>query len=323
MTGAPPFETTAPAPARSFCVYTVLTGGYEGLNEQPVARRSRFPFVCLTDDARLRSKTWEVRTIRPLFGSDPVRSQRLLKLCPYEQLPEFEGSLYIDNCVVLSALPEMLLGELPSRPGLCLPRHSERASLMAEFREVLARRLDDPERVLEQLHHYATEEPDALREHPYWTGLMLRDHLDPVVRRALELWADHVLRYSRRDQLSANVAFRRAGLRPQVLAIDNRLSPFHSWPHVATRRPRPLRSLAAEAAIHQEGGVHELEERLQDTERSLAEERRRNAVFVASTAWRATRPFRSLADRVPGRTAGAGAGPPASVPVRGPPGRPR
>lgn len=300
MDGTLPRETTAAARQRPFCVYTVLTGGYEQLNEQPVARESRLPFVCLTDDARLRSRTWEVRPVRPLFGGDPVRSQRLLKLCPYEQLPEFEGSLYIDNCVVLSAPPEGLLGELHSRPGLSLPRHSERASLMEEFREVLARRLDDPERVLEQLHHYASEEPETLRERPYWTGLMLRDHLDPLVRRALELWADHVLRYSCRDQLSANVAFRRAGLRPQVLAIDNRLSRFHSWPHVATRKPRPLSSPTTEASVPPDGGARELEERLRESERLLAEERRRNALFATSTTWRATRPFRALGDRVPG-----------------------
>src|SRR5688572_10939275 len=60
---------------RSACVYTTLIGGYEPLNEQPVAASSRVPFVCLTDDPNLASDTWQIRHVTPLFGMDPVRSQ--------------------------------------------------------------------------------------------------------------------------------------------------------------------------------------------------------------------------------------------------------
>jgi len=64
--------------ARS-CVYTALIGNYEKLNEQPVARQSGIPFICLTDDPKLSSETWRIVQVSPLFRADPVRSQRLLK----------------------------------------------------------------------------------------------------------------------------------------------------------------------------------------------------------------------------------------------------
>jgi len=44
-----------------------------------------------------------------------------------------------------------------------------------------------------------------------------------------------VLRYSRRDQLSVNLAIRRAGLTPKVLEIDNMASWLHTWPHTEGR----------------------------------------------------------------------------------------
>jgi hypothetical protein len=93
----------------AFCVYTALTGAYERLNEQPVATAANIPFICLTDDVGLRSKTWQIRRVDMLFPMDPVRSQRALKLCPHRYLPDFDCSLYIDNCVLLSAPPERLI----------------------------------------------------------------------------------------------------------------------------------------------------------------------------------------------------------------------
>ena len=49
------------------CVFTVLNGGYEALNEQPVAARSAIPFICLTDDPGLTSGTWQIRPFKPRF----------------------------------------------------------------------------------------------------------------------------------------------------------------------------------------------------------------------------------------------------------------
>ena len=297
MTSARAAVVDAP---RSFCVYTVLTGGYEELNEQPVAEASRIPFVCLTDDARLRSRTWQVRLVPTLFPADPVRSQRALKLRPHEYLPEFDGSLYIDNSVLLKEPPESLVEQFLPVPGFCLPAHSFRKTVIDEFVEVARDGLDDRRRILEQLYHTALEAPGVLREKPYWNGLMLRDHRDPAVRKALDLWFALVLRYSRRDQLSANLAFRRAGMTPQVLLIDNHESRFHSWPNRTSWSPARVAPAAAGTFGSSESRIRELELQLESTERILAEERSLRASLLSSTTWRATAPLRALGDRFPG-----------------------
>ena len=40
-----------------YCVYTVLFGDYEELNEQQVSAQSSVDFICFTDNTALRSET--------------------------------------------------------------------------------------------------------------------------------------------------------------------------------------------------------------------------------------------------------------------------
>ena len=217
--------------AARICVYTCLMGNSEALNEQPFATSSGMPFICFTDDPDLRSETWDVRVVPRLFGMDPVRSQRAVKILPYEFLPDFDASLYIDNSVLLAQAPEALIERSFPASGFCLLEHSFRATVLDEFLEVVALGLDDKGRIFEQLKHYTEECPAVLQEKPYWGAILLRDHGHATVRKMLEIWFAHVQRYSRRDQLSVNLAFRLAGLAPDVLRFDNYKSEYHSWPH--------------------------------------------------------------------------------------------
>jgi hypothetical protein len=116
---------------------------------------------------------------------------------------------------------------------------------------------DDQGRLFEQLNHYALELPEVLEERPFWTAVLLRDHRNPKVRRMLDIWHAHVQRYSRRDQLSVNLAFRRAGLTPEVLRVDNHESWFHSWPVGTSRRANVIR-LASPFLSHPAARAKEL-----------------------------------------------------------------
>lgn len=222
----------------STCVYTILVGDYEPLNEQPIAARSSLPFLCLTDDPALTSDTWRVVQVHTVFGMDPVRSQRMLKICPHEvqALSGFDRSLYVDNSVILRDTPEEIIARNPHGSGMGLPLHSFRDSVLDEFIEVARLGLDDSGRIFEQLNHYLGEDDPALAEPPHWTAILLRDHCHPKVREAMSRWLAHVLRYSRRDQLSFNTAVRAAGLVPDAWTLDNHTSWFHTWPHNVQRR---------------------------------------------------------------------------------------
>ncbi|WP_439549046.1 ATP-grasp fold amidoligase family protein [Falsiroseomonas sp.] len=274
--------------AGGLCVYTALTGGYERLNEQPMARQSGLRFICLTDDPGLRSDTWECRVIQPTFWMDPVRSQRDLKIRPHLYLPEFEASTYIDNSVILEQPPEALWAARDTRAGLCLPRHTGRATLLDEFVAVARLSLDDSARIFEQLNHYTIAHPELLEEPVWWTAILLRQHHRPEVRRFGEAWAAHVLRYSRRDQLSVNLAIRAAGLIPYVLPLDNRRSTFHRWPETPGRARDAGPRNAATSLMPLVARLHRLEEREAEA-----------TVLRRSLPWRATEPLRWLGRRLP------------------------
>lgn len=108
------------------CLFTALIGRYEKLNEQPVIADSSIRCVCFTDDPDLRSDTWQVEQVDPLFQMDPVRSQRAIKIRPYEYLQDCDATLYIDNSVLLSEPPEAVFERYLSGSGFCLARHSFR-----------------------------------------------------------------------------------------------------------------------------------------------------------------------------------------------------
>jgi hypothetical protein len=258
------------------CVYTCMIGDYEKLNEQPIATQSSIPFLCLTDNSGLQSSTWRIVRIDPILPMDPVRSQRMFKLLPHRFLPDFELSLYIDNSVILKKKPEEIFDRYLVSSDFALPIHSFRDRLIDEFVEVAKSVKDDRDRISEQLDHYRSSDPGALDERPYWSGIQLRRHDSPGLGRTLEVWAAHVLRYSRRDQLSANTAFRLTGVKPLGLDIDNLESWFHSWPHVSGRTPRPAK----------------LPNMLQ--EEMIARHMARIGAMESSRSWRLTAPLRRL-----------------------------
>lgn len=254
------------------CVFTTLFGRYEPLNEQPVAARSTLPFICLTDDPELESQSWQVRRVEPLFGMDPIRSQRDVKIRPYAQLAEFDGSLYIDNSVILSAPPEDIWARYIGAAGFSVPRHSFRDTVMDEFLVVAHNGIDDSNRVFEQLNHYSIVHPAALAERPLWSAVLLRDHRNAQVRQLSEIWAAHVLRYSRRDQLSLNVALHEAGLTPDVMEdVDNHHSWFHSWPHTKGRHPAKGPRLSSASLEPQPARLRQLESEIERLTRLVAE----------------------------------------------------
>ena len=231
------------------CVYTVLTGDYETLNEQPAAHQSDLRFICLTDNPDLTSDTWEIQQVRPLLAMDPIRSQRDIKIRPYRYLPSWDVTLYIDNSVILRANPQGLFDLFETGKGLATFNHSGRETVLDEFIVVLEQGLDDQNKILEQLNHYMISDPDILKESPIQSSVILRDSGNSKVREAMEIWSAHVFRYSRRDQLSANVAFHTADLDPQLLPIDRSASPFHSWPHAKSRKPRSTGIVAPPPAM--------------------------------------------------------------------------
>jgi hypothetical protein len=260
-------------------VFTALLGGYEELNEQPIAAESGVPFICFTDDPRLASETWQIIPVEPLLPLDLVRSQRDLKIRGHRDLDEFEETLYIDNSVLLLKTPEDILDDWLAEADYAVSLHSYRERVIDEFDEVVALNYDDAGRVHEQLLHYSDLYPELIHQHPYWNGIIARRRT-LAVDAAMQLWFDHVLRFSRRDQLSANVALGLSEVHVNPIPIDNFESELHRWPvdvkrkislgKNSTRNTGPI--LAEVARLKRE--VMDLTEKLEREQAERADDRR-------------------------------------------------
>jgi hypothetical protein len=150
---------------------------------------------------------------------------------------------------------------------MAIPSHSYRENVLDEFLEVIRYGFDDLSRLFEQINHYALFDPALLEAKPYWSAILLREHQDVRVKKMAEIWAAHVFRYSRRDQLSVNLAFRNAGLTPNVIDVDNFESWFHSWPvTIGRERSKGMRDVAT--------SLSPVVYRLRKTQHELAEKER-------------------------------------------------
>lgn len=213
------------APTRAVC--TALIGRYEPLSEQPVAAASGLPFLCFTDDPSLTSTCWEIHVVDPALPRDPVRSARRIKALLHEYAVDCAETLYIDNAVTLRTAPEEILDAALSQHDLALVRHTSREHVVDEFEVVADDGLDDPSRVYEQLLHYRATWPEILDERPFAAGVIARRHTG-TVDATMRTWYDHQLRYSRRDQLSLNLALALHGLEHTVLELDDADNPWFS-----------------------------------------------------------------------------------------------
>lgn len=255
---------------RDAVVYTALFGRYEQLNEQPVAASSDLAFVCFTDDPALVSDSWDVRVVAPALPADPVRSARRLKILGPPLEPRPTTTLWIDNSVVLTSPPELLLADWLDDADFAAPLHSFRARVVDEFEAVLHDERDDPGRVNEQLSHYLESCPDVLELAPLWTAMVARRHT-PAVEQMDDVWYQHILRYSRRDQLSVRVAMAQAaGLRSRAIPIDNIASHLHRWPVTFDRRQSDRVRNPVDALRPLAARIRLLELTLEDTRQASA-----------------------------------------------------
>jgi hypothetical protein len=249
--------------APRLCVYTVLVGRYERLLDQDGLTGDSVDLICFTDDPELTSDTWDVRLIDPVLPADPNRSSREHKILAHRALPDHDVSIYVDNSLQLLGDPrELVAALLPDGVPMASVRHSWHADVASEMAVCVDTLLDAPSVIHEQRTHYEQTCPGAVHAPLLWNGILLRRHHDALVVQAMELWWQHVLRYSRRDQLSLPAVLLTVSLQPLVHELDNHESPWWHWPREAGRvRNSPLladgpEALAVQLRAELDAAVH-------------------------------------------------------------------
>jgi hypothetical protein len=235
-----------PRHASRMVVYTAVLDEKQPLREAPLAAESDADFVCLTNDPTLRSDTWQVVPVDLRMPTDPVRSERFLKIVGHPVLEGYDRSLWVDNAVELQAPPESFVDDWLGDADVAAPVHTFYRSLLEEAEASVERGKDDHLRVFEQLAHYLRAWPTAVEANPHWTALLARRRT-PEVDAAMQTWWEHVLRYSRRDQISFGVAMAASDVRVGSVPLPNLRSPVHRWPDGRATRAEEAVSEASPA----------------------------------------------------------------------------
>ncbi len=221
------------------CVYTSLYGTFDTLPEQPQAS-PECDYIAFVGDPAITSDTWQVRHVPPLLPGDPVRSSRFAKLLAHRLLPDYGASLYIDCSVRLEQPAEALFRDLLTghTDTMACFRHPDRTDVLSEAEAVIALGYDDPAVCMAQMAAYRRAGFTG-RVPLIWGGLLLRYHHHPAVVACMERWFVHVLRYSRRDQLSFPFVAEQLDFDFVAHPHAATRSAWHSWPHRVARRRSP------------------------------------------------------------------------------------
>ncbi len=158
----------------------------------------------------------------PLDGIDAARASRRAKLMPHRYFPDAEWSIWIDNKSRLKRDPQAVLSAVTAQSDsafFAFP-HFRRDCVYHELQTCWENGLDDY-RVLKERE--ATYRTAGLPAH---SGLIeghfiVRCHADAAAARFGDRWYEHVLRYSRRDQISFPYLVWTLGLRYEfITALD-------------------------------------------------------------------------------------------------------
>ncbi|MCR5407962.1 MAG: DUF616 domain-containing protein [Bacteroidales bacterium] len=201
-------------------IYTVLTGGYDRL-EQPLVTDPSYHYICFGDTAGT-SGVWELREIP--FEGTPVMRARWTKMHPHLLLPEYDYSVFMDaNLCISGAEFYGFIGQ----DSVAVLQHPERDCVWDELRYCYLK-----DKISTRS---AFKVRGLLRDMPrHWglveTNILARRHNDPAVIALDELWWKLLVESGgSRDQLVFTPALHKLGMEPSLLfgpGLNARNVPF-------------------------------------------------------------------------------------------------
>lgn len=187
-------------------LYTVMTGGYDNLNELP-RRLAGWHCICFTDNQKLTSTSWEIRHLRNDQGLDTVRFARYWKIHNHLVDDGYDLSVYIDaNIRVRGNLDNFIAHALPTGRNFATLEHPFLSSLSEELEQCLETNKDDARLLTEQYRYYVDEKKFTDPYPQINSRLLIRRAKDPHIRALMEGWFAQLTRWSRRDQMAFNYA---------------------------------------------------------------------------------------------------------------------
>lgn len=161
-------------------------------------------FICFSDNA-LRSDFWKIKPIpKEIQGLNPIKQQRILKICPHRYLKGYSISIWIDGSFqivgdLMKFVRQYDLNEVPLYTRI----HPCRKCIYEEAKACIKMGKDSKAVINKQIERYKKlGYPKSIGM--VETGILLRRHNDIKCQMICNEWATELLLGSCRDQLSFN-----------------------------------------------------------------------------------------------------------------------
>ncbi|OJF69428.1 hypothetical protein BK026_11880 [Alteromonas sp. V450] len=211
-------------------VYTAIFGGYDDLKE-PEYINEHWDYVCFTDNPNLKSSTFTIKLVKPLFENS-TKNARMAKLLSHLFLIGYDYSLWIDGSVKLRGknIDEHIDTRLTSN-YIALHNHVIRNCLYEEEDACSQAQKDTSDILGEQVAYY---KKDGMPEEfgLFETAEIARAQHNATVHALNANWWQQLDRFSIRDQISLPYVFWKHGYdyaqMPGTQWID---AYFHMYKH--------------------------------------------------------------------------------------------
>lgn len=199
-------------------LYTCITGNYDGLIEQNYYAPD-WDYICFTDqDTLLEQKYFGQWQIKPLaYTTDNSQlTGRWHKIHPHILLPNYEKCLYIDgNINVLSPyLFELASQKQDTIFGQFI--HPVRDCIYEEILACLAGKKENKAK-LEKIKNFLLQNHFPSHFGLSETGILFRQHKNPLCIKIMDEWWFMLENYSVRDQISLMYILWKNNLQPEWL----------------------------------------------------------------------------------------------------------
>lgn len=214
------------------CIYTAVFGGY---NDPPAACPAveGIDYIFFTDRQCSVNNPWQIRIINNV-SFNAVDMNRQLKMLPHRYLSEYDASLYLDGNIIISGDLSNFL-KFVNEASFIAYRHPLRTSIRQEaaanFRLNRVPLIYMPN-VAKQLARYLSNKyPDSeLIE----ANIILRNHEDLFLAKAMDKWWVEFDRGVKRDQLSLGYVLWDEGVKKIIVDAPDRRKKkglFYCRPH--------------------------------------------------------------------------------------------
>lgn len=292
--------------SRPRVVYTVITAKYDSL-KCPRIVDNNVDYIAYIDAPDHPSVgPWQFVPIKNSQRNPRVTS-RWYKVLPHRHLADYQQSLWVDASFELVGSAADFMDRFQKLAPLVTFRHGVRNCAYEEAETVKGVGYDNPHIVDLQMEYYQSlgyPRANGLIE----SGVILRQHLDPVIQESMEDWWRQIEVFSQRDQLSANFVFWKRQMPFAMLDFNlrsNRWFQFHdharSDSHVGTESVAEPLNWLRQGAIDARARLqsfNKLAQPLDVKQAELIADRdqlaRQFAALVQSRSWRLTEPLRKL-----------------------------